>query len=141
VRKVLADMHVPPAWRRWSARATLAIGVALAVAYVPWRVAGGGERVERLQRQLTKLRDEAGALERDNARLEREIHALRTDPQAIEDHARDELGMIYPGELVLTIEAAPASEPRERASVEAAPANLAVGGRSTRRLGRKDETP
>src|SRR5688572_17486368 len=42
VRKVLADMHVPPAWRRWSTRAVIAVAIALAVAYVPWRVAGGG---------------------------------------------------------------------------------------------------
>jgi len=109
VRKVLADMHVPPVWRRWLSRAGLALGVALAVAYVPWKIAGAGDRVERLEAQLMRLHDEAAALDRDNARLAREIRALRTDPQAIEDHARDELGMIYPGELVLTIE--PESEP------------------------------
>jgi len=112
VRKVLADMHVPPAWRRWLSRAALALGVALAVAYVPWRVAGGGDRVERLKAQLGALRDEKAALDAENARLAREIHALRTEPQAIEDHARDELGMIYPGELVITIEAkAPEARP------------------------------
>jgi cell division protein FtsB len=104
VRKVLADMHVPPAARRWATRAALAAGVALAVAYLPWRIAGGGDRADKLKGQLTRIRGEAAELEVENARLSREIHALRTEPQAIEDHARDELGMIYPGELVLSVE-------------------------------------
>ena len=104
MRKVLADMHVPPAWRRWTIRAALAAGVALAVAYVPWRIAGGGDRADKLEGQLARIRAAAAELELDNARLAREIQALRTDPQAIEDHARDELGMVYPGELVLSVE-------------------------------------
>lgn len=97
-------MHVPAAWRRWANRVALAAAVALAVAYVPWRVAGGGEGIEKLEGQLARIRREAADLIVENARLEREIRALRTDPQAIEDHARDELGMVYPGELVLKIQ-------------------------------------
>jgi cell division protein FtsB len=107
VRNVLADMHVPPAARRWAQRIALAVGVALGVAYLPWRVAAGGERIDRLEAQRARVRAEIAALEADNARLERAIRALRSDPQAIEDHARDELGMVYPGELVLRVEAAP----------------------------------
>jgi len=103
VRKVLADMHVPPAWRRWIARVSLAIGVALAVAFVPWQLGGGGERAARLDAQLERVEEEARLLEEDNARKAHEIRALRTDPQAIEDHARDDLGMVYPGELVLRL--------------------------------------
>jgi len=103
VRKVLADMHVPPAWRRWIARVSLALAVALAVAFVPWQLGGGGDRAARLDAQLERVREEVRALEEDNARLVHEVEALRTDPQAIEDHARDELGMVYPGELVLQL--------------------------------------
>jgi cell division protein FtsB len=36
-----------------------------------------------------------------------EVEALRTDPSAIEAHARDELGMVYPGEIVLRLEKSP----------------------------------
>jgi cell division protein FtsB len=106
VRKVLADMHVPPVWRRWATRALIAVGIALAVAYVPWRIAGGGDQVERLRGQLARIHDEERALEAENARMARDIAALKTDPRAIEQQARDDLGMVYPGELVMTIEAA-----------------------------------
>ena len=48
MRKVLADMHVPPAWRRWLSRAAVALVIALVVAWVPWR-ASAGDRIERLR--------------------------------------------------------------------------------------------
>lgn len=107
MRKVLADMHVPPVARRWAIRVAIVLGIALAIAYLPWRVGGGGEQAERLRGQLAHMKEEARALEEDNLRLERDLRALRTDPQVIETFARDELGMVYPGELVLRVEDAP----------------------------------
>ncbi|HVK76693.1 MAG TPA: septum formation initiator family protein [Kofleriaceae bacterium] len=104
--KVLADMHVPPAIRRWSIRLVLALIVAGAIAWIPQ---GGDARADRLRRQLDDLRTEAAALRAGNADLAGEVDALRTDRRAIEDHARDELGMVYPGEMVLKLEAAEAS--------------------------------
>lgn len=94
-------MHVPPALRRWSIRLVLAVVVAAAIAWVP---AGDDARAARLRRQLDELRDEAAELRARNARLAAEVEALRTDPSAIEAHARDELGMVYPGEIVLRLE-------------------------------------
>jgi cell division protein FtsB len=105
VRKVLADMHIPPAWRRWATRLVLAIAVALAVAYLPWRITTNANPADKLEVQLREIRAAADQVEAENARLEREIRALRTDPQAIEDEARDQLGMVYPDELVIKIEA------------------------------------
>lgn len=100
--RVLADMHVPPALRRWSVRLVLALVVAALIAWVP---AGDDDRVTKLRDQLDDLRAEQAALRTRNARLATEVEALRTDPAAIEAHARDELGMVYPGELVLRLEA------------------------------------
>ncbi len=100
--RVLADMHVPPALRRWSVRLVLALVVAALIAWVP---AGDDDRATRLRGQLDDLRAEQAALRTKNARLATEVEALRTDPKAIEAHARDELGMVYPGELVLRLEA------------------------------------
>ncbi len=104
--RVLADMHVPPALRRWSIRLVLAIVVAGLIAWVP---AGDDDRAERLGDQLDDLRREANALRSRNAGLAAEVEALRTEPAAIERHARDELGMVYPGELVLRLEPSPPS--------------------------------
>ena len=102
--KVLADMHVPPALKRWTVRGVLAIGVALAIAYVP----GNSEsQAQHLRQQLDETRRETRELEAGNARLAAEVEALRTDPEAVEARARNELGMVYPGEIVLRLEAAP----------------------------------
>lgn len=97
-------MHVPPALRRWAVRLVLALAVALAIAYVP----GNSEsQAVRLRAQLDDARREARELEAGNARLAAEVEALRDDPTAIEARARNELGMVYPGEIVLRLEAAP----------------------------------
>ena len=102
--KVLADMHVPAALRRWATRLVLAIAVALAIAYVP----GDSERqAVRMRGQLEDSRREARELEAGNARMATEVEALRTDAEAIEARARNELGMVYPGEIVLRLEAPP----------------------------------
>lgn len=102
--RVLADMHVPPALRRWSVRLVLAIVVAALIAWVP---AGDDDRATKLRDQLESMRAETATLRAKNARLASEVEALRTDPAAIESHARDELGMVYPGELVLRLEDVP----------------------------------
>lgn len=101
-------MHVPPALRRWSIRLVLAVIVAAAIAWVP---AGDDARAARLRRQLDDLRAEAADLRVRNMRMAAEVDALRTDPSAIEAHARDELGMVYRGEIVLRLESKPAAQP------------------------------
>lgn len=102
VIKVKADMHVAPALRRWTIRGVLALVVAGAIAYIP---AGGvDDRAARLRRQLDATRAEAATLRAGNAELAAEVEALRTDPGAIERHARDDLDMVYPGEMVLRLD-------------------------------------
>ncbi len=103
--RVLADMHVPPALRRWSIRVVLAVLVAGLIAWVP---ASDDARATRLRDQLDRLRTESVGLRVRNGIVAAEVDALRTDPSAIEAHARDELGMVYPGELVVRLEAPPA---------------------------------
>ena len=104
MRKVLADMHVPPALRRWTVRLVLAIGVAAAIAYVP----GNSEHeAVYLRRQLDDTRRETRELEVGNVKMQAEVDALRTDPAAVESRGRNELGLVYPGEIVLRLEGAP----------------------------------
>jgi len=105
VRKVLADMHVPPAARRWGVRFGLAVIVAVAIGYFPTTMLARDPRSVKLDAQLAQLRDEARALAATNAAMTREIEALRTDISAIEDRARADLGMVYPDEIIMRIEA------------------------------------
>lgn len=109
--KVLADTHVPPAVRRWSARLGLAVIVAVVIGYVPALVLGRDPRTVKLNAQLAALAAEAEALSTHNVTLLRDIEALRTDVGAIEDRARADLGMVYPDEIVLRV--VPASPARD----------------------------
>jgi cell division protein FtsB len=59
-------------------------------------------RVERAEARLEAARAE-------RARLVREVKALRSDPFELEVVAREQLGMVRPGEIVLRWEPAEAS--------------------------------
>ena len=58
------------------------------------------EHAAAVERQLQELRAE-------NARLAGEILSLRTDPRSIERIAREELGLVRPGETVFLIREEP----------------------------------
>lgn len=98
------DMHVPPAFRRWTFRLVLALVVAVAIGYLPGEVLRRDPRVAKLQLQLDELDRESRALTDSNAQLIRQIRALQTDVSAIEDRARSDLGMVYPNELVIRVQ-------------------------------------
>jgi cell division protein FtsB len=63
-----------------------------------------GERgllaVWRKQRAIVRLVQEIEAIEQENSRLGREVQRLRSDMHYIEKIAREELGLVRPGELV-----------------------------------------
>jgi cell division protein FtsB len=52
------------------------------------------------QHEVVQLSYEIEAIEHENTRLEQEIQRLRSDTSYIEKIAREELGLVYPGELV-----------------------------------------
>ena len=66
---------------------------------------GGFRRYVRLSNDVTQLKDRNHKLADDNARLRRDVEALRANPRAIERAAREELGFVRPGELVFSVEA------------------------------------
>jgi cell division protein FtsB len=103
-------MHIPPAVRRWTLRAMLAIAIAAVIGYVPGQVMRRDPRATKLEVQIGELDVEAKELAARNAELVREIEALRTDVGAIEDRARADLGMAYPDEIVIRV-APPAVTP------------------------------
>jgi cell division protein FtsB len=90
----------------WTKR-LLACGVIVgALAYIPYRLYGseGWVAFRMLERQTEEMARRNEELRRENAELERDVVRLRDDPRAIEAVARDELGMIKPGEIVVKVE-------------------------------------
>ena len=54
----------------------------------------------RMKAQYNSLSRENATLKQDNTLLLREVRVLRTDPDHIEQIARDKLGLARPGEIV-----------------------------------------
>ena len=57
-------------------------------------------RVWALKKEAETLEREVGVLRADTARLTAEVDRLRTDPEYIEQIAREKLGLVKPGERV-----------------------------------------
>lgn len=69
---------------------------------VPLKIfdSNGLDRVERLQKELSSLKEGGIAMKRENELLRGQIRAFYADPNYIEKVARDELGMVGPHEIV-----------------------------------------
>ena len=75
--------------------------------------------LRRLRAEVEALHRDVQALEVENERLTRAIGELRTDPAAVERIAREELGLVRPGERVLRF---PRSSPPPAAPAVPGPA-------------------
>jgi len=95
-------------------------------------VRSGLKHTIALRRDLIALHAHNQELAAENQRLAREAEALRDDPAAIERVARDELGWVRAGEVVVDL----ASDPSHRDSDPLAPRS----GRVDRRSGRGADT-
>jgi cell division protein FtsB len=93
--------------KTWGGRLAAAAVVVFVLAYVPYHVyvKSGLARTIVLRRDLAALRGHNQELAAENERLAREAEALRTDPAAIERVARDELGWVRAGEVVVDLSA------------------------------------
>jgi len=63
----------------------------------------GGQSLTRLwalKKEVASLEQEVVGLRADTARLTAEVDRLRTDPEYIEQIAREKLGLVKPGERV-----------------------------------------
>jgi cell division protein FtsB len=70
----------------------------------------GWRRDLRLRAEARALEAKNAAMAEENQRLSREARALKTDPAAMERAVRAELGFIHPGEMVLQLHPAGASD-------------------------------
>lgn len=81
------------------------MALALVLMVVSLAAEGGLRRYVRLRQDLHTLNQRNTHLATENARLRREVQQLHDDPAAIERAAREELGLVRPGEVVITLEA------------------------------------
>ncbi len=65
---------------------------------------GGFRRYFKLSQDVRQLKDKNRRIVEENARLRREVEALKGDGRAIERAAREELGFVRPGEVVFSLE-------------------------------------
>jgi cell division protein FtsB len=72
--------------------------------------ARGLPAVLKARRDHQAVSIELQRIRQENATLRREVDRLRTDPDAIEELARQELGFISPGEKVFIIRDAPPAD-------------------------------
>jgi cell division protein FtsB len=81
-----------------------ALGSALVLGCLSVADARGFRRHFRLERQIAALGERNTKVEEENRALRREIEGLRKDPKALERAAREELGFIKPGEVIINLE-------------------------------------
>jgi len=92
--------------RQWLIRLSGAAVLAGLMAYVPYLVYRGDGYVHyrKMQDDLDEIERKNAALRVQNRALRREVKHLRTDPEALGAVARDDLGLVKPGEIVIQIE-------------------------------------
>ncbi len=95
--------------RRWLYRLAGAALLAALLAYLPTlaRQSDAYLRLSRMQDELDALAQRREALRRENGALRRDIRRLRGDLDAIDRVARDDLGLVQPGEIVIQVERGP----------------------------------
>ncbi len=91
--------RVPPAW--------LAAGAAGALLLLALLGDNGVLALWRLRAEVAALQRDVQALEAENDRLRQAIAELRDDPAVLERIAREELGLVRPGERVLRFPRSP----------------------------------
>ncbi len=102
-------MVVLPHPNRPPLRPRLRLAAILLLALVVASVLGnrGLVRLYRMHQTQAALEREVAQLTAGNAALVEEVRALRTDPGRVEAIAREELGLVKPGEIVYEFRAAP----------------------------------
>ncbi len=91
---------------KWTkAQKTLALGLVLIVAMILAAVFSdkGFMNVYDFTEELDYLEKSNTVLAEENAHIQKEIDALKSDPYAVEMLARDKLNLVKPGEMVYQI--------------------------------------
>ena len=88
----------------WSRHARTILGLALFLLAIHDIFGSHGLlAMRRTQAQVQELRGEIDRLNQENGDLNKEVHALRSDPKAVERIAREEMGLARPGEMIFKL--------------------------------------
>jgi cell division protein FtsB len=72
--------------------------------------------MRRSQQEAREVQRQINQMNEENRQLEERVKALKTDPQAIERIAREEMGLARPGEYIFKIPPKPADGPTAASS-------------------------
>lgn len=91
---------------RWPFRIGIAVLGACVIAAVTRFFPGPGnfDKPEKTRAAIRDSEQRIRSLMEENKLLEEKIHRIETQPEAVEELARDELGMVRPGEVVVVLE-------------------------------------
>ena len=108
---LLRERMVAWAQRAWRPAGTaIAVGLAL---LLTWHVVNGEHGLSVWQQKRVEdraLQQEIRDLQQENADMQKQIEELKSDPDAIERKAREELHYAKPGEVIYTLPE-PAGQP------------------------------
>jgi cell division protein FtsB len=105
--------------------------------YRLWFGAGGEREVAQLREQAGRQRHDNAGLQQRNDALAAEVEDLKSGEAAVEERARNELGMIKPGETFYRV-----VEPEKPTAVDAdAPAAAGTDARSGEAAGADGSEP
>ena len=93
-----------PKQRSFFQRLSLLMVAIVGVLAFAYAIMGNNGYLELRRREVRnqELRSKADELRLGNKEIRNEIRALKSDPKAIEKIAREELGMVKPGEVKIT---------------------------------------
>ena len=95
-------------WFHRNRRKLATIGVGLIAIYIGFHVIFGDNGMvayAHKRAESQRLQKDIDSLQQENARLLKQVDALKTDPKAIEKEAREQLRYTRPGEVVYTLPA------------------------------------
>ncbi len=103
--------RVKPAPSFWSRHARTILGAAILLIGIH-DVLGphGFLAMRRTQKEMDQLRSQVDHLNLENDRLAVDAKALKSDPQAVERIAREDMGLARPGEMIFKLPAPPPAQ-------------------------------
>jgi cell division protein FtsB len=93
----------------------------LVLQYKLWFDKGSVPRAHTLEKELADLKSKNDASKRQNAVLDADVKDLEKAGEAIEERARNELGMVKKGETLIQVKEPPAQAPQSAPQPPAKP--------------------